>query len=214
MPIQVQGVIEWDADQGGDCTGTWGHNSCCIHPTQMRTCHQGDIHPITRPRGSRKNGPLKSWYQHPMRPHDWPHSWCRPPLLPHISTLTCWTERARCLHLWEPSKWVHLPIKVAYGGTGLLCQEEGWLTPPSTGLPEAQWGNSKKKSYPLLLISDVLTHLHDARFFTALDLQWGFNNMWIKDGDEWKVKVAFQTNWGLFNPTIMFFKLCNSPATF
>ena len=49
-----------------------------------------------------------------------------------------------------------------------------------------------KNSYPLPLISDVLTHLHDAEFFTVLDLQWGFNNVWIKEGDEWK--AAFQTN--------------------
>src|SRR5260221_131002 len=48
-----------------------------------------------------------------------------------------------------------------------------------------------KNSY-LPLISDVLTCLHDAEFFTILDLQWGFNNMQIKEGDEWK--AVFQTN--------------------
>src|SRR5258705_26193 len=36
--------------------------------------------------------------------------------------------------------------------------------------------------------------------------------MQIKEGDEWK--AAFQTNQGLFEPTIMFFRLCNSPTTF
>src|SRR5260221_6997783 len=36
--------------------------------------------------------------------------------------------------------------------------------------------------------------------------------MQIKEGDEWK--AAFQTNQGLFEPTIMFFGLCNSPARF
>src|SRR5258707_10537572 len=36
--------------------------------------------------------------------------------------------------------------------------------------------------------------------------------MQIKEGDEWK--AAFQTNQGLFKPTIMFFRLCNSPAMF
>ena len=49
-----------------------------------------------------------------------------------------------------------------------------------------------KNSYPLPLVSDVLTHLRNAEFFTILDLQWGFNNMQIKEGDEWK--AAFQTN--------------------
>src|SRR5258705_12816606 len=36
--------------------------------------------------------------------------------------------------------------------------------------------------------------------------------MQIKEGDEWK--AAFRTNQGLFEPTIMFFGLCNSPTTF
>src|SRR5260221_4596373 len=36
--------------------------------------------------------------------------------------------------------------------------------------------------------------------------------MQIKEGDEWK--AAFQTNRGLFEPTVMFFRLCNSPAMF
>ena len=34
----------------------------------------------------------------------------------------------------------------------------------------------------------------------------------IKDGDQWK--AAFKTNRGLFEPTVMFFGMCNSPATF
>ena len=36
--------------------------------------------------------------------------------------------------------------------------------------------------------------------------------MRIKEGDEWK--VAFTTPEGLFGPTVMFFSLTNSPATF
>src|SRR5258708_39016987 len=69
-----------------------------------------------------------------------------------------------------------------------------------------------KNSYPLLLVSDVLTRLCDAEWFTTLDLRWGFNNVQLKEGDEWK--AAFSTNCGLFEPLIMFFGLCNSPATF
>jgi len=34
----------------------------------------------------------------------------------------------------------------------------------------------------------------------------------IKKGDEWK--AAFKTNRGLYKPTVMFFGMCNSPATF
>ena len=43
-----------------------------------------------------------------------------------------------------------------------------------------------KNSYPLPLVSDVLTRLRGTEFFTVLDLHWGFNNMQIKEGDEWK----------------------------
>src|SRR5258705_12962794 len=69
-----------------------------------------------------------------------------------------------------------------------------------------------KNSYLLLLVSDVLTRVCDVECFTTLDLHWGFNNVQLKEGDKWK--AAFSMNQGLFEPLIMFFGLCNSPATF
>src|SRR5882672_8167736 len=45
-----------------------------------------------------------------------------------------------------------------------------------------------------------------------MDVRWGYNNVRIKEGDEWK--AAFRTNRGLFEPLVMFFGLTNSPATF
>ena len=48
--------------------------------------------------------------------------------------------------------------------------------------------------------------------FTKVDIRWGYNNICIKEGDEYK--AAFITNQGLFEPTVMFFGLTNSPATF
>ena len=45
-----------------------------------------------------------------------------------------------------------------------------------------------------------------------MDIQWGFNNIQIKEGDEWK--AAFRTNRGLFEPMVMFFGLINYPAIF
>ena len=45
-----------------------------------------------------------------------------------------------------------------------------------------------------------------------MDIQWGFNNIRIKEGN--KEKAAFITSKGLFEPTVMFFGLTNSPATF
>jgi len=69
-----------------------------------------------------------------------------------------------------------------------------------------------KNKYPLLLISELVSQLCRARYFTKLDVRWGFNNVRIKSGDEWK--AAFQTNRGLFEPLVMFFGMTNSPATF
>ena len=66
-----------------------------------------------------------------------------------------------------------------------------------------------KNSYPLPLISDILK---GAKYFTKLDVWWGYNNIRIHKGDEWM--AAFKTNKGLFEPTVMFFSMCNSPATF
>src|SRR5271168_2086428 len=54
--------------------------------------------------------------------------------------------------------------------------------------------------------------LQGAKYFTKLDVRWGYNNIRIKKGDEWK--AAFKTNRGLFEPTVMFFGMTNSPATF
>ena len=48
--------------------------------------------------------------------------------------------------------------------------------------------------------------------FTKMDLQWGYNNIRIKQGDEWK--VAFTTHMGSFEPVVMFFGMTNSPAIF
>jgi transposase InsO family protein len=69
-----------------------------------------------------------------------------------------------------------------------------------------------KNKYPLPLISELITKLRGAKYFTKLDVRWGFNNIRIKEGDEWK--AAFRTNRGLFEPLVMFFGLTNSPATF
>jgi len=57
-----------------------------------------------------------------------------------------------------------------------------------------------------------MSQLCGARYFTKLDVRWGFNNVRIKPRDEWK--VAFQTNQGLFEPLVMFFEITNSPTTF
>jgi len=69
-----------------------------------------------------------------------------------------------------------------------------------------------KNNYPLSLISDVLENIGMKKLFTKMDLRWGYNNVRIKEGDEWK--AAFMMPEGSFEPTVMFFGLTNSPATF
>jgi len=69
-----------------------------------------------------------------------------------------------------------------------------------------------KNKYPLPLISELVSQLCRARYFTKLDVCWGFNNVRIKPRDEWK--AAFQTNRGLFEPLVIFFGMTNSSATF
>ena len=69
-----------------------------------------------------------------------------------------------------------------------------------------------KNRYPLPLIKELIDKLQGAKYFTALDIRWGYNNVRMRQGDEWK--AAFTTNRGLFEPLVMFFGLCNSPSTF
>ena len=69
-----------------------------------------------------------------------------------------------------------------------------------------------KNNYPLLLISDVLENIGMKKVFMKMDLRWGYNNMRIKEGDKWK--ATFTTLEESFEPTVMFFGLTNSPATF
>ena len=69
-----------------------------------------------------------------------------------------------------------------------------------------------KNNYLLPLISDMLENIGTKKVFTKMDLRWGYNNVRIKEGDEWK--AAFTTPERSFKPTVMFFGLTNSPATF
>jgi hypothetical protein len=69
-----------------------------------------------------------------------------------------------------------------------------------------------KNNYPLPLISQLIDKLKGSKWFTKIDLRWRYNNVRIKEGDEWK--AAFVCHRGSFEPVVMYFGLCNSPATF
>ena len=69
-----------------------------------------------------------------------------------------------------------------------------------------------KNNYPLPLITELIDNMGGKKVFTKMDLRWGFNNVRIKEGDEWK--EAFTIHIGSFEPTVMFFGMTNLPAIF
>ncbi|QRW23208.1 Retrotransposable element Tf2 protein [Rhizoctonia solani] len=71
---------------------------------------------------------------------------------------------------------------------------------------------TKKNVYPLPRPNDLMAQLRGAKVFTKLDLQWGYNNVRVKEGDEWK--TAFRTKYGLYKSLVMTFGLTNAPAAF
>jgi len=69
-----------------------------------------------------------------------------------------------------------------------------------------------KNRYPLPLIADILDGIRKRKVFTKLDLRWEYNNVRIKERDEWK--VVFTTHIRAYKPIVMYFGLTNSLATF
>ena len=41
-----------------------------------------------------------------------------------------------------------------------------------------------KNKIPLPLIGEVIDKLKEAKYFNKLNFIWGYNNVWIKEGDE------------------------------
>ena len=69
-----------------------------------------------------------------------------------------------------------------------------------------------KNNYPLPLITDLIDNMGSKKVFTKMDLRWRFNNIRIKEGNEWK--GVFMTHVGFFEPIVMFFGMTNLLATF
>jgi hypothetical protein len=69
-----------------------------------------------------------------------------------------------------------------------------------------------KNCYPLPLIPQLIDRIGDAELITTVNIRWGYNTVKIVPQD--RHKAAFVTNLGLFEPTVMFFGLTNSPAIF
>jgi len=91
-----------------------------------------------------------------------------------------------------------------------IKKKDGKLRPVQDYRRLNQW--TVRNTYPLPLIPQLINKARARALFTKFDIRWGYNNVRIRRGDEWK--AAFITNEGLFEPMVMFFGLTNSPATF
>ena len=89
-------------------------------------------------------------------------------------------------------------------------KKDGKLRPVQDYRPLNKWTIRNQNVSPL--IPQVIDRLSGCTLFTKFDVRWGYNNIRIREGDEWK--AAFLTPEGLFEPVVMFFGLTNSPATF
>jgi len=117
------------------------------------------------------------------------------------------------------NQWLNEQLKV-----GLIVESKSRYTAPCFYIPKKDSSLQLVQDYrklnqvtikdkmPLPLIGEVIDKLKEAKYFNKLDLIWGYNNVRIREGDEWK--VVFLTNKGLFEPQVMYFGLCNSPGTF
>ncbi len=89
-------------------------------------------------------------------------------------------------------------------------KKDGKLRPVQDYHLVNKWTKRNRNVSPL--IPQTIDCLSGCMLFMKFNIRWGYNNIRIKPGDE--PKVAFLTPEGLFEPTVMFFRLTNSPVTF
>jgi hypothetical protein len=58
----------------------------------------------------------------------------------------------------------------------------------------------------------ALKNLKDGQLFSKFDIRWGYKNLRIKEGDQFK--ATFKTVFGTYVPEVTYFRLSNTPLTF
>ena len=71
---------------------------------------------------------------------------------------------------------------------------------------------TKKDFYPLPNLHSKLEKLSKHGLFSKFDVRTGYNNIHIKEEDQFK--AAFKTPIATFIPTVMTFGFCNAPFIF
>ena len=119
-------------------------------------------------------------------------------------------ELAKFIKEHEARGTIH-PSKSPYAAAFFFIKKKnGKLHPVQDYRPVNEW--TIKNRYPLPLIPQQINRLHGCTLITTVDILWGYNVVRIRKADCWK--AAFTTPLGLYEPTVMFFGLTNSPATF
>ena len=143
----------------------------------------------------------------------WTHPRCSAIQHQSLPYVLEWAERARQFPWREFNKLTYTSFQVTYGISSLFIKKkDGSLI----FVQDYHKLNdiTIKNAYPLPLVPDIMNNVSHAKakYLTKLNVRWGYSNVHIEEGDEWK--AAFQTNCGLYEPHVMFFSLTNSPATF
>jgi hypothetical protein len=144
-------------------------------------------------------------------PQDWYEKRIWAKIFEELQSDTGGTKRTRQIFGWKLGKRIYLTVSVTPSVTFLLCQEEGWKTSTMSRLSVLEWLDNQKciSSTP-----NFRNHGQAKRSKILVEIwcMMGYNNIWIWSGDEWK--ATFKMNRGLYEPTVMFFGMCNSLATF
>ena len=121
-----------------------------------------------------------------------------------MDTLTKWIKE----HL--DKRYIHLSKSPYAAPFFFIKKKDGTLRPVQDYRALNAW--MVRDVYPLPDITSLTQNLAGKCLFTKFDVRWGYHNICIQDGDQWK--AAFKMPLGLFEPMVMLFGQCNAPATF
>lgn len=68
-----------------------------------------------------------------------------------------------------------------------------------------------KYCFSIPQFKDLLDQLHGSSMFSKIDLQSGYNQIWMRHKNEWK--IVFKTRDGFYEWIVMPFGLFNTPST-